>query len=200
MNHVASLFFVVVAVAATAAHADTCLDPAKAKTEAAAAEARNATRLEAALKKQGLAMANLKPAASNDTELAGKQLTRGNIITLKREGKDVRILVGPRMYDSCHSKAQWELVKNTKGEVFGLVRRPKPTGGRTAISMCGCDDYAYRCGGAAPREVLLLFEMPDGATYNGDVEVEYVEDPTRLSFNNVPPKGKTCPPPPPPTK
>jgi hypothetical protein len=78
-------------------------------------------------------------------------------------------------------------------KIYRLERWPKYSGVR--IDACDCYFPPFRCGGAVPASLDLLYELPSLATYAGRIKVEYdARDPAIHGGAS----GKACMPPPPP--
>ncbi len=94
---------------------------------------------------------------------------------------------GPVMYEGYGGG--WEFVADANGDVWAVDRAPSVTAS-TQYSICGCAPITH--GGAAPREVQLVYSLPAGKQFKGHVKVVYEEHSVSYSY----PENYNCPQPP----
>lgn len=84
-----------------------------------------------------------------------------------------------------------EFAKDASGRVVRVIRRPVETVKETVIE--GCQDHVF-AGGRGWFERVVL-ELPEGATWGGEVIVKYPSVREVVRFTGKTRDGKPCPPP-----
>lgn len=175
-----------------------CLPPGDPRIARLQTEAAAATRkaFEAALRRRGLAPAGISPVQKTLHRGIGgygnqrRGAARGTVVT-----ENGRRFVAGDAYWTGNARAPqpWEMVKNKRGEVFHLLRRPHPSAASKTVVVCGCaprtcGPYGSGCP-ACGATIQSMYELPRGSRYAGELALPYPET-TAL----VQRQGGTCQP------
>jgi hypothetical protein len=172
----------------------TCIPLAEARARAADAHKRNEERYLAALAKQGL-LPIVLPARVVDARRDDGGDAVPRVITRHVDGRRVRVLVSQPNAACDFDPGRLKLARNAKGKLYSVDLRPKVPPPDYLLA-CGCTEYHFTCGGAAPRPVVAHYTLHPGLDYKGSITIEHAAEPTSVLFTDKQPDGSACPPPP----
>jgi hypothetical protein len=157
-----------------------CTTRAAADASILAAHKANDARYATALAARKLSPISLRAVMwSDDTTAVVPDTVEDRI----EHGKKLRALMrGLTVTGGCRRPLTEEFAE-TGTKIYRVVR--KPAARKTAKQLvCGCVPELEQCGGAAVKQIPMTygFEVPDGASYEGVVEIKYVTDDVILSY------------------
>jgi len=168
-----------------------CIRLDAARAEQAASAKQNRANLEAAIVARGLSLLAIPSQTVGIDKLSPEWRTR-------TQPSGETIVLAPIANQGCGDSPRFELVRNDKGEVWGLYAAARATRKRE-VDTCACmSEQPVTCGGAAPPPLQLGFTLPPDLTFRGEVRIDYDVEDLRLVFADMR-QGSSCPrmPPPP---
>jgi hypothetical protein len=183
MGRMIGIFLMLAAGVAGAEKKHKCVTQAAADKQQAAAEAFSAKSFKKALAKTKLTLVALPSRDVVVEEQARREI--GTIFTETVDGKEKSFLAGPTYLAERQGRPDYLLATDKAGNVWHVARAPKET--TVSVTVCGCDPRPS--GGPPPIETQVVYELPEGKSYQGDVEVVYAAKVVALAYTNQRPKG-----------
>jgi hypothetical protein len=129
----------------------------------------------------------------------------GQVVDTTVDGVTGKFIAGPTSWSgSAHQPGTWELVQDTNGAVFRVVRNPLPSAESKDIVLCGCapqtcGPYGSGCPACGSTNQQMFGPLPQGVRFRGEVRIDYPAAfaPTRYQQQTQCPPPRKCPAPPP---